>query len=225
MIPWQAIDTLLLDMDGTLLDLHYDNYFWLEHLPAVFARENNLELPAAKAQLDQLIKNIEGTLQWYCLDYWSELLKLDIGQLKTQISHKIALHSSTLDFLNALKEHNKTVILATNAHRTSLDIKMRAAGIEHYFHALVSSHDYQTPKESPDFWHALTAQFNLDPKRCLFVDDTPRILHAAKNFGIGHLLHINQPDSKMPANPCADFLSLPNFSQLLPGLQGGLGRG
>ncbi|HNG60363.1 MAG TPA: haloacid dehalogenase, partial [Cellvibrionaceae bacterium] len=40
MIPWQAIDTLLLDMDGTLLDLHYDNYFWLEYLPRAFAAKN-----------------------------------------------------------------------------------------------------------------------------------------------------------------------------------------
>lgn len=219
MIPWQAIDTLLLDMDGTLLDLHYDNYFWLEHLPVVYAQHHSLDLATAKTQLDAHIKKIEGTLQWYCLDYWSEQLNLDIAQLKAQISHKIALHSSTLDFLNALKAHDKTIILATNAHRASLDIKMRAAGIAPFFHALVSSHDYQTPKENAEFWRAITAQFNLNPQRCLFVDDTPRILHAAKKFGIGHLLHINQPDSKLPATPCSDFLSLPNFAQLLPGLK------
>jgi 5'-nucleotidase len=150
MIPWQAIDTLLLDMDGTLLDLHYDNYFWLEHLPVAFADKHGLDLSSAKTQLECQIKNIEGTLQWYCLDYWSEQLNLDIAQLKSEISHKIALHTTTLDFLNALKAQNKTVILATNAHRTSLKIKMHAAGIEHYFHALVSSHDYQAPKEHPD---------------------------------------------------------------------------
>ncbi|HEY6528478.1 MAG TPA: GMP/IMP nucleotidase [Cellvibrionaceae bacterium] len=219
MIPWQAIDTILLDMDGTLLDLHYDNYFWLEHLPRAFAHKNNLDLDTAKAQLEEKIKNIEGTLQWYCLDYWTDELQLDIAQLKTEIRAKIALHASTLDFLTALKLLKKTVILATNAHRASLAIKMHNAGIEHFFDALVSSHDYKAPKESPQFWHALTEQFNLNPQRCLFVDDTPRILHAAKNFGIGHLLHINQPDSQMPAKPCSDFLSLPNFTSLLPGLR------
>ena len=26
MINWQQIDTVFLDMDGTLLDLHFDNY-------------------------------------------------------------------------------------------------------------------------------------------------------------------------------------------------------
>lgn len=219
MIPWHAIDTLLLDMDGTLLDLHYDNYFWLEHLPRAFALKNDLDLTTAKAQLHQHIQRIEGTLQWYCLDYWSEQLQMDIAQLKTQISAKIAVHPGSLDFLTALKKQKKTLILATNAHRASLGIKMHSAGIEHFFDALVSSHDYQAPKESPDFWHALTAQFKLNPQRCLFIDDTPRILHAAKNFGIGHLLHINQPDSRMPAKPCNDFLSLPDFTPLMPGLR------
>ena len=29
-IDWQSIDDVLLDMDGTLLDLHYDATFWLK---------------------------------------------------------------------------------------------------------------------------------------------------------------------------------------------------
>ena len=36
-LPWSDIDTVLLDMDGTLLDLHFDNHFWLEHLPQRYA--------------------------------------------------------------------------------------------------------------------------------------------------------------------------------------------
>ncbi|MCP4043692.1 MAG: haloacid dehalogenase, partial [Gammaproteobacteria bacterium] len=32
-INWNSIHTVLLDMDGTLLDLHFDNQFWLEHVP------------------------------------------------------------------------------------------------------------------------------------------------------------------------------------------------
>lgn len=221
MIPWQAIDTLLLDMDGTLLDLHYDNYFWLEYLPRAFAAKNALDLASAKSQIETKIKKLEGTLQWYCLDYWSEILDLNIPELKKEIGSKIAVHSTTLEFLSAAKQQRKQLILATNAHRSGLAIKMHNAGIEHFFDALVSSHDYQAPKESALFWQAITEQFNLNPARCLFVDDTPRILHAAKNFGIGYLVHINQPDSKQLANPCSDFLSLPDFASLIPSLHAG----
>ena len=29
----QNVDLVLLDMDGTLLDLHYDSHFWLDYVP------------------------------------------------------------------------------------------------------------------------------------------------------------------------------------------------
>ena len=30
---WSCIEVVCLDMDGTVLDLHFDNLFWLEVLP------------------------------------------------------------------------------------------------------------------------------------------------------------------------------------------------
>ena len=56
MIDWDSIDTVLLDMDGTLLDLHFDNYFWTEHLPDIYSRKHQLDetitIEALQAQLD-----------------------------------------------------------------------------------------------------------------------------------------------------------------------------
>lgn len=40
-IAWQEVDTVLLDMDGTLLDLAFDNYFWQTLVPETWG------LPAA----------------------------------------------------------------------------------------------------------------------------------------------------------------------------------
>ena len=45
MINWHDIDTVLLDLDGTLLDLHFDNYFWCQHLPLCYARRHGIALP------------------------------------------------------------------------------------------------------------------------------------------------------------------------------------
>ena len=39
LLPWSGIDTILLDMDGTLLDLHYDNHFWQVYVPEKFAEK------------------------------------------------------------------------------------------------------------------------------------------------------------------------------------------
>ena len=42
LIDWEEIDTILLDMDGTLLDLNYDLHFWLEHLPLIYASQHQI---------------------------------------------------------------------------------------------------------------------------------------------------------------------------------------
>lgn len=39
MLAWQEIDTVLLDMDGTLIDLHFDNYFWQRLVPERWGQE------------------------------------------------------------------------------------------------------------------------------------------------------------------------------------------
>ena len=63
--PWTEIDTVLLDMDGTLLDLHFDTHFWLEHVPARYAEANRLPLEIAREQLVQRYRQAEGKLEWY----------------------------------------------------------------------------------------------------------------------------------------------------------------
>ncbi len=47
MIDWDNIDTVLLDMDGTLLDLGFDNWFWQPHVPEQYPPSRHLPYPAA----------------------------------------------------------------------------------------------------------------------------------------------------------------------------------
>lgn len=81
MIDWNQIDTVFLDMDGTLLDLHYDNYFWLTHLPKRYAELKQLEQQEAQARLNHLFHAHQGSLNWYCLDFWQDALELDLMPL------------------------------------------------------------------------------------------------------------------------------------------------
>ncbi|MCK4586177.1 MAG: haloacid dehalogenase, partial [Gammaproteobacteria bacterium] len=60
MIDWKKIKTVLLDMDGTLLDLHFDNHFWLEHMPRRFAEAKGVALEDARAELLSRYKEVEG---------------------------------------------------------------------------------------------------------------------------------------------------------------------
>ena len=217
-LPWGDIDTVLLDMDGTLLDLHYDNHFWLEHLPQRYAELHGISRAMADLELTPLFERNAGQLQWYCLDFWSTELKIPVRELKLETANLIALRPDADTFLAAIRQAGKRVIMITNAHRDSLSLKMERIELAPYFERLISSHDYGFPKESPAFWDALQADIGFDPQRSLFIDDTLPILRSARDFGVAHLLAVKQPDSKKGPKDTEEFAALGDYRDLREGL-------
>lgn len=216
MIDWNSVDTVLLDLDGTLLDLHFDNYFWLTHLPMRYAEFHGTTPEQAGAHLTELIEAYQGTLQWYCLDHWSDLVSMDIPALKREIQHKIQIRPHAEAFLRFLKEQGKKAILTTNAHRTGLSLKLEVTQVDRWLDIVISSHDYQQPKEAAEFWQHLARAEQFDPQRTLFVDDNIAVLRAAQGFGIAHLVCINQPDSQKPAQRSNEFIDIIDFDEIIP---------
>ncbi|WP_223496864.1 GMP/IMP nucleotidase [Pseudomonas sp. A-RE-26] len=217
-LPWQTIDTVLLDMDGTLLDLHYDNHFWMEHLPQRYAELHGVSRAMAEMELLPLFERNAGQLQWYCLDFWSAELKIPVRELKLETAHLIALRPDADTFLAAIKQAGKRVIMITNAHRDSLSLKMERIELAPYFERLISSHDYGFAKENPQFWDALQADTGFNPSRSLFIDDTLPILRSARDFGVGHLLAVKEPDSKKGPKDTAEFAAVDDYRDLIAGL-------
>ena len=217
-LPWRDIDTVLLDMDGTLLDLHYDNHFWLEHLPQRYAELHGISRAMAELELMPLFERNAGQLQWYCLDFWSAELKIPVRELKRETADLIALRPDADTFLAAIKEAGKRVIMITNAHRDSLSLKLERIELAPYFERLISSHDYGFPKKSPQFWDALHVDIGFEPARSLFIDDTLPILRSARDFGVRHLLAVKQPDSKKGPKDTKEFAALGDYRELLEGL-------
>ena len=217
-LPWHAIDTVLLDMDGTLLDLHYDNHFWMEHLPQRYAELHGVSRAMAEMELQPLFERNAGQLQWYCLDFWSAELKIPVRELKQETAHLIALRADADTFLAAIRQAGKRVILITNAHRDSLSLKMERIELAPYFERLISSHDYGFAKENPQFWDALRADIGFDPARSLFIDDTLPILRSARDFGVGHLLAVKEPDSKKGPKDTGEFAAVEDYRDLIVGL-------
>ena len=217
-LDWAGIDSVLLDMDGTLLDLHFDNHFWLEHLPQRYAEHHGIDREQADAELLPLFRDNAGQLNWYCLDFRSRELKLSIRDLKREVAHLIALRPDADTFLAALRGAGKRVALITNAHRDSLSLKLERVELAPWFDRLISSHDYGFPKEDQQFWQALHADFGFEPARSLFIDDSLPILRSARAFGVGHLLAVRQPDSRQGAKDTAEFAAVEDYRTLIEGL-------
>lgn len=215
-LPWSKIRTVLLDMDGTLLDLRFDNYFWRELVPLCYAERHALSIDAAQSEVRERTQALEGTLDWYCLDYWSNALALDIAALKREVKHLIAIRPQVRKFLEALRDAGKTVVLVTNAHQDSLSLKMEKTQLAGYFDALICAHDLQQVKEQPAFWSRLQAVAPFDPARTLLIDDYPAVLESAQQYGIAYLLAVRQPDSSAAPRMLNSFPAVDDFSQLLP---------
>ncbi len=216
LLDWHDIDTVLLDMDGTLLDRHFDDHFWLEHVPRAYATANGIPLGAAKEHLYALFNSQEQTLNWTDLDYWTERLRLDIPVLKRDVDHLIAVHPFVIEFLLFLRHHDKHVYLVTNAHSKTLELKMGKTRLGPYFHDIVSAHDLGLPKEDLKFWGRLQERIPYEPSRTLLGEDSETNLHTAEAFGIRHLIYVSRASSALPPAASPRFVSIHYFNELIP---------
>ncbi len=216
MIDWNSVETTFLDMDGTLLDLHFDNHFWQEHVPLRYAERNSLPLDEAKVILSQRFLRAQGTLNWYSVDYWSDELALDIAKLKEEVAHRISIRPYVEEFLQAMRAAGKRLVLVTNAHGKTVSLKFRETRIDRYMDAVVCAHDLGLAKEHPPFWGQLQALEPFDPASTLLIDDSLPVLRCARDYGIRQLLAVRRPDLRGPDKDCAEFSAVDSFRALLP---------
>lgn len=216
MIDWNEVDTLLLDMDGTLLDLHFDDFFWREHVPARYAQKYAISLDTAKAILFQKYSEFEGTLEWYCVDFWSRELGLDIPILKTEVDHLISVQPFVIEFLDRVRACGKRSVLVTNAHGKSLSLKMGRTKLGGHLDTLVCAHDLGLPKEDPKFWEKLVEVVPFDPRKTALIDDSLPVLESAKEYGINYLIAVLRPNLSKPFRCIEGFPAIASFQEIFP---------
>lgn len=214
-VNWSEIDTVLLDMDGTLLDLHYDNYFWRQHLPIIYADKNKVSVAETMEILEPLFSDHAGTLNWYCVNFWSEQLDLDIMLHKREVADKISYRPGAENFLSVCRNNVSDLRLITNAHRDVLNLKIQLTQLDQYFDTMLCSHELDAPKEDQLFWQNLQSQQGFDPNRSLFIDDSESVLDAAAEYGIANVLSIENPDSGNLRTTASKYQMIDSFVHLI----------
>ena len=188
---FKDIECLLIDMDGVILDNTYDNDFWQNQIPEVIADSKGIAFDDAKRLAIQIFNYKKNTKDWYDVDYWSNMLNIDIeAQKRSEKSFsRISLYDGVIDTLSVLKNKTK-MILITNAHRKTLNIKLEKYNLTPYFDEMVCAHELNYVKEDIQLWYMLRSKYRLDYEKTLLVEDTINNINVGLSAGISGAIYV-----------------------------------
>ena len=214
-VDWNEVDDVLLDMDGTLLDRHFDNHFFEEELPRRYAALHDLPFETARERLMAMYRSVEGELAWTDLHYWSDRVGLDVVALHKELDYLIGFLPGAEEFLRFLRRLGKRITIVTNAHAAGISLKAAKTGLDRHVDRIVDAFEVGYLKMRPEYWPACQRLLKFEPSRSFFMDDDEGCLIAAQQFGVAHLIHSAKSSSQLPPAPLTRFRSVTGFSALL----------
>ncbi|WP_032093221.1 GMP/IMP nucleotidase [Necropsobacter rosorum] len=214
-INWSQIQTVILDLDGTLIDLYFDHHFWCDTVPQAYAAKHGLSPAQSRTLLQRHYAEMEQRLEWFSIDFWAQKLDLPLRELLRKQGALTKVRSDVHPFLQALKRMNKQLILLTDSHPFSLQVKLNHCDLAPHFDLCLSSHQFNAPKTQPLLWTNLQAAHYFDPHKTLFIDDTETVLDRAGDFGIAYTVGVENPDSSMADKTFARHFSVKDYRTLL----------
>lgn len=212
---WHQVDDVLLDMDGTLLDRHFDNFFFEEELPRRYATKYGLDAAEAREKLFALYRSVEGELNWTDLHYWTRTLNIDVIAMTKEFDYMIGFLPHADEFLRHLHAKGKRMHLVTNAHMAGVAIKVEKTGLDRYVHRILDAFEVGYLKMRPEYWPICQRLLGFDPKRTLYLDDDEACLDAAQQYGVGHIYHSAKSSSQLPAQRSARHRSIESLAAFI----------
>jgi 5'-nucleotidase len=219
-VDWNQIDDVLLDMDGTLLDRHFDNFFFEEELPRRYAAAQGLSFEAARDRLMTMYRSVEGELAWTDLHYWTNRVGIDVVTMHKELDYLIGFLPGAEAFLSELRAKGKRIIVLTNAHQAGVTVKSAKTGLDRYVDRIVDAFEVGYLKMRQEYWPACQQLVGFNPTRSLYVDDDESCLGAARRFGISGIVHSAKSSSQLPPAHSSSFASVELLSQLVNGKSG-----
>ena len=102
MVKLNSTTAILSDLDGVILDLKYDIKFWQSWLPEHVANQTNQSIEETQAEIQAEINKQRGTLNFYNLSYWDDLLNVDCMQIIKEKEEKCSYLEGSHEALQRL---------------------------------------------------------------------------------------------------------------------------
>ena len=181
------------DMDGTLTDLSFVDSVWLQGIPNLFAKENQISLEEAQKRVKSEYDRVGNEkLEWYDLNYWLDKFSIDASpqHVLSSFREKIRVFEEVPAVLENFKNRGYRLIVITNARREFVDIEMQQAGIQGFFERIFSSpSDFHLIKNATRVYEEVCIACEISPSEMIHVgDDQDFDFEVPRKLGINAYL-------------------------------------
>ena len=215
MIKLNSTTAILLDLDGVILNLEYDIKFWESWLPDHVANQSNRSLEEIKAEIQAEIDIQRGTLNFYDLNYWDNLLNVDCMKIIKEQEEKCSYLEGSYEALQKLSTLNNRMHIVTNGDPRVQEYKAETKNFLEFFDSIFYSMRAGYPKEEKEFWALARHNLNLDFEDAIFIDDDFKVITAAAKAGIKQVIWITPGKNRILQNGVETFPSLAELTNAI----------
>ena len=195
MVKLNSTTAILLDLDGVILNQSYDKKFWQSWLPEHVASQTNKGIEETQVEIQLKIDSQKGTLNWYDLNYWDDLLDVDCLEIIKKHEEKCSFLDGSLAALQRLSTLKNPRYLLTNGDPRLQEYKAETLNFLEFFDSIFYSMKAGYPKEQKEFWTLARHNLNLNFEDSIFIDDDFKVVTAAIKAGVKGVVWI-APDKK-----------------------------
>ena len=153
MVKLNSTTAILSDLDGVILDLKYDIKFWQSWLPEHVANQTNQSIEETQAEIQAEINKQRGTLNFYNLSYWDDLLNVDCMQIIKENEEKCSYLEGSYEALLKLSTLKNPKHILTNGDPRVQEYKAHSQDFRRFFDSIFYSMHAGYPKEKRNFGH------------------------------------------------------------------------
>ena len=167
----KSLRIISFDVDGTLVDLEYNDLIWFKEIPELVARKKKISFEKSlKFVHEEYAKLGEHNLNWYDINYWISYFGIEISPDKIfeKYEPQVKIYPEVISLLEELKK-KYILIVITAMPREFLIPKMK--NLEKYFKFSFSAlSDFKELKNS-EIYSKISKALKVPPKQILHIGD------------------------------------------------------
>jgi len=179
---------VIFDMDGTLIDSKKDITISVNYVREVHYSLEPLSEEFIVEAINKEVRNLPE-LFYGTQEYHKKDMLVFEAHYEEQCVKSPYLYSGIQEILDALKDANVKLSVATNAPTKFAKRMLASLSVEHYFDIIIGADEVSHSKPSPEMLYRILEHYDYDKERdrALMVGDNSKDILSAQNANIDSL--------------------------------------